>query len=161
MNKVDLPDEYTLGYRSYLPYIEVKLFGPKNDVDNRVKLLKIIHNLIEENVVSVDEPFEDCVAYLIAEKGQSISTAEQSTYGQLIRWLNLMTKRHTIVSTDGCWRERVEVGESNNDALAAILALLELQEKSVPLILHLLPESSKIKRFQSPSLLLMVNGDRL
>ncbi|CAM3693070.1 CinA family nicotinamide mononucleotide deamidase-related protein [Vibrio aquimaris] len=123
MNKVDLPDEYTLGYRSYLPYIEVKLFGPKNDIDNRVKLLKIIHNLIEENVVSVDEPFEDCVAYLIAEKGQSISTAEQSTYGQLIRWLNSNDQTKHYCEHGWVLGERVEVGESNNDALAAILAL--------------------------------------
>ncbi|WP_341663164.1 CinA family nicotinamide mononucleotide deamidase-related protein [Vibrio sp.] len=123
MDKVELPDGYTLGYRSYLPYIEVKLFGPKDDTDNRVKLLKIIHDLIEANVVSVDEPLEDCVAHLITEKGKSISTAEQSTYGQLIRWLNSNDQTAHYCEHGWVLGERMDVGDSSNDALAAILAL--------------------------------------
>ncbi|KJY81569.1 damage-inducible protein CinA [Vibrio galatheae] len=123
LDKVHLPDGYTLGYRSYLPYIEVKLFGPKNDLDNRVKLLQIIFNLIESNVVSVDESMQDHVAYLIHERKQSISTAEQSTYGSLSHWLQSKQVAAEYCGHGWVLGERVAVGEDGGDPLAAVFAL--------------------------------------
>ncbi|GLT16822.1 CinA-like protein [Vibrio zhanjiangensis] len=123
MAKVELPQGYTLGYRSYLPFIEVKLFGPKGDIDNRVRLLKIIHNLIEENIVSVDETMEDYLGHLIVEKAHSISTAEQSTYGYLTKLLNSNDQATHYCEHGWILGERTDVGETNNDPLAAILAL--------------------------------------
>ncbi|MCG9582419.1 CinA family nicotinamide mononucleotide deamidase-related protein [Vibrio tubiashii] len=123
LDKVQLPDGYTLGYRSYLPYIEVKLFGPKNDLDNRVKLLQIIFNLIESNVVSVDESMQDHVAYLIQERKQSIATAEQSTYGSLSHWLQSKEVAAEYCGHGWVLGERVNVGDENDDQLAAAFAL--------------------------------------
>jgi competence/damage-inducible protein CinA-like protein len=123
LDKVQLPDGYRLGYRSYLPYIEVKLFGPKNDLDNRVKLLQIIFNLIESNVVSVDESMQDHVAYLIQERKQSIATAEQSTYGSLSHWLQSKEVAAEYCGHGWVLGERVNVGDENDDQLAAAFAL--------------------------------------
>ncbi|EGA64127.1 CinA family nicotinamide mononucleotide deamidase-related protein [Vibrio brasiliensis] len=123
LDKVQLPPGYMLGYRSYLPYIEVKLFGPKNDLDNRVKLLQIIFNLIESNVVSIDEPMQDHVAYLIQEKKFSISTAEQSTFGALSQWLQANPHAAQFCGHGWVLGERVAVGEGNDDPLAAAFAL--------------------------------------
>lgn len=123
LDKIDLPAGYVLGYRSHLPYIEVKLFGPKGDVDTRVKILQIIHNLIETNVVSVDESMEEYVAHLIADRAQSISTAEQSTYGHLTRLLNTSYEAAYYCEHGWVLGESMDVGDSNNDSLAAILAL--------------------------------------
>lgn len=123
LDKVQLPQGYTLGYRSYLPYIEVKLFGPKNDLDKRVKLLQIIFNLIESNVVSVDESMQQHVAFLIQEKKQSISTAEQSTFGALSQWLHAHPEAAQYCGHGWVLGERVAVGEVNDDPLAAAFAL--------------------------------------
>ncbi|MBU2897369.1 CinA family nicotinamide mononucleotide deamidase-related protein [Vibrio hepatarius] len=123
LDKIDMPEGYVLGYRSHLPYIEVKLFGPKGDIDNRVKFLKMIHSLIEANVVSVDESMEEYVAHLIVDRAQSISTAEQSTYGHLARWLNSSYEAAYYCEHGWVLGESIDVGDNNNDALAAILAL--------------------------------------
>lgn len=123
LDKVQLPHGYTLGYRSYLPYIEVKLFGPKNDLDNRVKLLQIIFNLIESNVVSVDESMQEHLAFLIQEKKYSISTAEQSTFGALSQCLHSDSQAAQYCGHGWVLGERVAVGDANDDPLAAAFAL--------------------------------------
>ncbi|QSA19613.1 competence/damage-inducible protein A, partial [Vibrio furnissii] len=78
---------YVLGYRSYLPFIEVKLFGPRKDLETRVKLLQLIYSHLEQHVVSVDEPMLAHIGHLMAEKGLSLSIAEQATKGWLSNWL--------------------------------------------------------------------------
>ncbi|WP_159739023.1 CinA family nicotinamide mononucleotide deamidase-related protein [Vibrio atypicus] len=123
LDKVQLPEGYFLGYRSYLPYIEVKLFGPKEDVERRIKLLQMIFKLIEPNVVSVDESMQQHVGHLILEKKLSISTAEQSTQGSLSHWLH--SNEHAADYCGHGWvlGSRVEVGHGEKDVLAATFAL--------------------------------------
>ncbi|MDA0129026.1 CinA family nicotinamide mononucleotide deamidase-related protein [Vibrio sp. MarTm2] len=123
LDKVQLPEGYMLGYRSYLPYIEVKLFGPKGDVDTRIKLLQLIFKLIEPNVVSVDESMQDHVGHLILDKKLSISTAEQSTQGCLSHWLHSNERAADYCGHGWVLGKRVEVGQADQDSLAAAFAL--------------------------------------
>ena len=106
-----------------MPYIEVKLFGPKDDLDNRVKLLQLVYNLIESNVVSVDESMQDNVGHLILEKKWSISTAEQSTHGNLSLWLHSNEEAADYCGHGWVLGNKVDVGNSDNDDLAAVFAL--------------------------------------
>ncbi|EGA70182.1 putative competence damage protein CinA [Vibrio sinaloensis DSM 21326] len=123
LDKIQLPQGYFLGYRSYLPYIEVKLFGPKGDVDTRVKLLQLIFKLIEPNVVSVDESMQQHVGHLILEKRLSISTAEQSTQGSLSHWLHSNEEAAEFCGHGWVLGNKVDVGQADQDSLAAALAL--------------------------------------
>ncbi|NRB66469.1 MAG: CinA family nicotinamide mononucleotide deamidase-related protein [Vibrio sp.] len=123
LDKVHLPEGYFLGYRSYLPFIEVKLFGPRDDLDNRVKLLQLVYNLIEANVVSVDETMQDNVGHLILDKKLSISTAEQSTHGNLSLWLHSNEAAADYCGHGWVLGNKVDVGKSDNDDLAAAFAL--------------------------------------
>jgi len=123
LDKMQLPDGYSLGYRSYLPYIEVKLFGPKEDLDRRVKLLQMIFSLIEANVVSIDESMQDHVAHLILEKKLSISTAEQSTFGALSQWIQAHEGAAEYCGHGWVLGEKVALSEGSDDALASALAL--------------------------------------
>ncbi len=75
------------GYRSYLPFIEVKLFGPKSGLETRVKLLQMVYKLLESNEVSVDEPMIDHIGYIMAERKKTLSVSEVSTKGALSAWL--------------------------------------------------------------------------
>lgn len=123
LDKVELPEGYFLGYRSYIPYIEVKLFGPKGDVDRRVKLLQIIYKLIAEHVVSVDESMQQHVAHLMLEKKLSISTAEQSTHGSLSKWLHFDEAAAQFCGHGWVLSSQVDVGQEEGDSLAAAFAL--------------------------------------
>lgn len=123
LDRMQLPDGYMLGYRSYLPYIEVKLFGPKDDLNTRVKLLQLIFSLIESNVVSIDESMQEHVGHLIEEKKLSISTAEQSTYGSLSQWLQSQEMSAQYCGHGWVLGERVALSEGTDDSLAAALAL--------------------------------------
>ena len=69
----------------------------------RLKVLDILLSLINQHVVSIDETMQERVAHLIEDKGYSISTAEQSTYGMLSQWLRHSPKQQIIVGMDGFW----------------------------------------------------------
>lgn len=123
LDKVQLPEGYSLGYRSYLPYIEVKLFGPKGDLDTRLKLMQLMFKLIEPNVVSVDEPMQSHVGHLISERKQSIAIAERSTLGQLACWLHSDERSAEYCGHGWVLGGQVEVGANENDTLAEAFAL--------------------------------------
>ncbi|MCG3733266.1 CinA family nicotinamide mononucleotide deamidase-related protein [Vibrio cincinnatiensis] len=121
--KLQLPEGYWLGYRSYLPFIEIKLFGPRQDLSKRVKLMQILHSLIETYVVSIDEPMLDHLGHLMADKGLSLSIAEQATKGWLSQWL--LSNRQIEQLSGHSWilSHQVEAGLGEKDPLAAIFAL--------------------------------------
>ena len=123
LDKVQLPEGYMLGYRSYLPYIEVKLFGPKGDLDTRVKLLQIVFSLIEDSVVSIDESMQNHTGHLIQEKKMSISTAEQSTFGALSQWIQTNEQASAYCGHGWILGEQVAL-DGSDDALASALALV-------------------------------------
>ncbi|MDE1076962.1 hypothetical protein OS107_23890, partial [Escherichia coli] len=56
LDQLKLPQGYELGYRSYLPFIEVKLFGPSDQLEQRLKLVQMINKHLESNTVSIDLP---------------------------------------------------------------------------------------------------------
>ncbi|MGF1909809.1 CinA family nicotinamide mononucleotide deamidase-related protein [Vibrio kasasachensis] len=123
LDKLHLPQGYQLGYRSYLPYIEVKLFGPKGDLDTRLKLMQIIYKLIEANVVSIDQPMDEYVGQLIAERKMSISLAERSTHGSVANWLHSNQDAQNYCGHGWVLGGKVEVGAGEGDLLAETLAL--------------------------------------
>ncbi|WP_428774917.1 CinA family nicotinamide mononucleotide deamidase-related protein [Vibrio sp.] len=123
LDKLELPEGYQIGYRSYLPFIEVKLFGPKEDLDNRVKLAQLIFSLIEPYVVSVDEPMVSHLGHLIADKKQSIAISEQSTQGWLCNWLHSDPNAQSYCGHGWVLGSQVDLGEHEQDSLAAVFAL--------------------------------------
>ncbi|OLQ90182.1 competence/damage-inducible protein A [Vibrio panuliri] len=123
LDKLQLPQGYQLGYRSYLPYIEVKLFGPKGDLDTRLKLMQLIFKLIEPNVVSIDQPMDEYVGQLIAERKMSISLAERSTHGSLANWLHSNQNAQDYCGHGWVLGGQVAVGTNGGDELAEAFAL--------------------------------------
>ncbi len=123
LDKVQLPPGYMLGYRSYLPFIQVKLFGPADDLEQRVKVLNVIFKLIETHVVSVDEPLIAHLGHLLEEKQYSVAVAEQSTKGWLSNWLHSDSKASRLCAHGWILGDQIGVGESDNDPVAAAFAL--------------------------------------
>ncbi|WP_165311559.1 CinA family nicotinamide mononucleotide deamidase-related protein [Vibrio ziniensis] len=123
LDKLQLPKGYVLGYRSYLPFIEVKLFGPRSDLDTRVKLLQMIYAHLELHVVSVDEPMLEHIGHLMLEKGMSLSLAEQSTKGWLSNWLLSNADIEKLSGHSWILSHKAEEGLGHQDPLAASFAL--------------------------------------
>ncbi len=119
---IALPIEYEIGYRSSLPFIEVKLFGPKND-DKRMGLLEVIYGKLSDNVVSVDEPMLNNVGELLSELSLKITIAEQATGGWLTSWVHENEKFRTALKQGWVLSQQVEQNLADQDPLAASLAL--------------------------------------
>lgn len=123
LDKLHLPDGYILGYRSYMPFIEVKLFGPKNDLNTRVKLLQLMYSHLEQYVVSVDEPMLTHIGHLMTEKGLSLSIAEQATKGWLSHWLLSNEQVEKLSGHSWVLSHGTDAGLGEKDPLAAVFAL--------------------------------------
>ncbi|MGL4830416.1 MAG: CinA family nicotinamide mononucleotide deamidase-related protein [Vibrio sp.] len=123
LDKMQLPEGYSLGYRSYLPFIEVKLFGPEHDNERRMSLLKIIHAHLEQYVVSIDEPMLAYLGHMITEKGLSLAFAEQSTHGWLSSWLLSEPQIEALAGHSWILSHRVSSELAHQDPLAAAFAL--------------------------------------
>lgn len=122
LDQLKLPEGYELGYRSYMPFIEVKLFGPKQDLETRVKLLQMVYKLLESNVVSVDEPMLAHLGHVMVEQKRTLSISEQSTKGYLSSWLQ------SDENVESCCGHAWVMAAQNNgidesDPLAAAFAL--------------------------------------
>ncbi|MCA2015328.1 CinA family nicotinamide mononucleotide deamidase-related protein [Vibrio tritonius] len=123
LDKMQLPEGYSLGYRSYLPFIEIKLFGPAGDDDVRLKLAQIIYRHIEPFLVSVDEPMLDHLGHLMQDKQQTLSIAEQSSKGWLSYWLQGNSNIEQLCGHSWVLSQKVEADLGIKDPLAAAFAL--------------------------------------
>ncbi|USD66371.1 CinA family nicotinamide mononucleotide deamidase-related protein [Vibrio sp. SCSIO 43136] len=123
LDLLKLPSEYQLGYRSYLPFIEVKLFGPADDMVTRMQWLKIIYSHLEDAVVSVDEPMLDNVANLMNESNTTLSVAEQASGGFLANWLHDNDELAERIRLGWIMSPAMTTQIADKEPLAAALAL--------------------------------------
>ncbi|WP_394243142.1 CinA family nicotinamide mononucleotide deamidase-related protein [Vibrio astriarenae] len=123
LSKFDLPANYTLGYRSALPFIEVKLMGPTDNVEVRAKLVQMIYQLISDYVVSIDETMIAHIGHLLVEKDLTVSLAEESTYGYLSYWSNSDKNAQSKIGSAWVLGSDSPCLIAENDPLAAALAL--------------------------------------
>ncbi|PST94943.1 competence/damage-inducible protein A [Photobacterium sp. NCIMB 13483] len=80
-----LPETCSLGYRSSLPFIEIKLFAPQNDTQVPI-LLAQMAELLGDNVVAEGEGLLNAIADLLADDA-TLALSEQSSGGFAINWL--------------------------------------------------------------------------
>ncbi len=123
LDPIKLPLGYELGYRSYLPFIEVKLFGPSDQLEQRLKLLQLINSHLESNTVSIDVPMLEHVGQLLVEKNLTVSLSEKSSAGYLSYWLN--GDENAQEQLGHCWvlSDKNNPIQDDGDALAATFAL--------------------------------------
>nr|VVV03869.1 Nicotinamide-nucleotide amidohydrolase PncC [Aliivibrio wodanis] len=122
LQQLRLPHEFEIGYRSSLPFIEVKLFGPANH-DGRFPVLEKMYHLLGDNVVSVDESILPNVGALLNEFSLSFTVAEQSTGGWLTNWLQEDEQVRSHMKQGWILSSQVDQQMAGQDPLAAALAL--------------------------------------
>jgi competence/damage-inducible protein CinA-like protein len=122
LQQVRLPHGFEIGYRSSLPFIEVKLFGPANH-DSRFPILERMYHLLGDNVVSVDESMLPNVGALLSEFSLNITVAEQATGGWLTNWLQEDEQIRMNMKQGWILSSQVDQQMAGQDPLAAALAL--------------------------------------
>nr|WP_211092006.1 CinA family nicotinamide mononucleotide deamidase-related protein [Vibrio agarilyticus] len=120
---VSLPADYQLGYRSYLPFIEVKVFGPAEPLETRIKVVGLIHRLLEQNVVSIDETMLVHIGHRLDERALTLSTAEIASNGYLTAWLKSESRINARFGPAWVLSEQQNHALDDSDPLAAALAL--------------------------------------
>lgn len=87
MASVSLPDDVTLGYRSSLPFIEVKLFMA-DDHPDKAQLVDAVQSCLGDHVVSCNQAMVQALAADLNRQGAVLKVVEQFTGGWLASTLN-------------------------------------------------------------------------
>nr|WP_308810561.1 CinA family nicotinamide mononucleotide deamidase-related protein [Photobacterium leiognathi] len=82
-----LPQGYEIGYRSSLPFIEVKLFAPEQG-NTALTLLAEMETLLGDNIVGKQVGLIDNLASMLIQQNKKLAIVEQSTGGFVVNWLN-------------------------------------------------------------------------
>ncbi|MCL2916412.1 CinA family nicotinamide mononucleotide deamidase-related protein [Shewanella corallii] len=85
LSELELPEGVTLGYRSSMPYIEIKLFARGEAAIAALDaLVGKIHSILGTGVVAEDKPsLAEELHHLLLAKGKTLSAAESCTGGML------------------------------------------------------------------------------
>jgi competence/damage-inducible protein CinA-like protein len=123
ISDIALPEGYILGFRSYLPFIEVKLFGPQQDDRQAYTIVEQIFRKLSECTVSIDQPMLAQLAVKMKEKQPTLAIAEQATRGWLANWLFSDDTIYALSGSSWILSQGVSEKMSDQDAIAATLAL--------------------------------------
>ncbi len=142
---LELPAQFEIGYRSYLPFIEVKLFSPQGHSHTQ-SILDRISVCLQGFVLSINQPLIEVVGLLLQQQQADLALLEQTTGGELSRQLyqDELAQGHFLQSmVDNQAIELEEFDDSlllaqqyHQDCGAAIsLANFRMQDGSVAVIL--------------------------
>ncbi|MGS4881411.1 CinA family nicotinamide mononucleotide deamidase-related protein [Photobacterium damselae] len=79
----NLPEGCELGYRSALPFIEIKLFHLNNKTEQITAFKDAIIDKFQANVVSVDQSLLDALSEQLTKKKQTLNVSEVGIMGTL------------------------------------------------------------------------------
>lgn len=99
LSTLDVPENFDIGYRSSLPFIEMKLFSPVNSQETPV-ILDGLREKLGSHVVSENQTMLEAVRSCLSESQSCISIAEQFTGGWVTNWLNQDLNTEWLKS---CW----------------------------------------------------------
>lgn len=86
LQSIDLPKGFSLGYRSYMPFIEVKVFSPR-DHEQIESIMFQINETLSAYVVGINQPLIEVVGEALSDNQWQLSLMEQATGGELARTL--------------------------------------------------------------------------
>lgn len=95
LSELALPAGATLGYRSAIPFIEVKLFSPANS--DTALLTTQIAAVLGEHLVGVDQSMRDAVVAMLSAKGHRLAIYEPFTAGFFSTWLNENPQARAVI----------------------------------------------------------------
>ncbi|MCP4955794.1 MAG: CinA family nicotinamide mononucleotide deamidase-related protein [Photobacterium aquimaris] len=115
-----LPDGYSLGYRSSLPFIEIKLFAPQNGIQVTA-LLSQMTALLGDNIVGEGCPLLETIASLLPQQA-SLALSEQSSGGFAINWLQDVPALSTKLAVSEVMADNID-DHAEAEELSTLIAL--------------------------------------
>ncbi len=115
-----LPEGCSLGYRSSLPFIEIKLFAPQDD-HQAIVLLSKMTELLGDNIVGEGCDLLNTIANLLP-KDATLALSEQSTGGFAINWLQDVSSLSARLAVSEVMADKVDENACA-DELATLIAL--------------------------------------
>ncbi|MFC1503415.1 CinA family nicotinamide mononucleotide deamidase-related protein [Pseudomonadota bacterium] len=122
LSPLSLPKGYEIGYRSALPFIEIKLFAPRGD-EQAHSLQQTMVSLLGDNVVGVGKTLPELVGELLVKQDLSLTVAEQSTGGWLTSWLQDFPNAKAKLRQGWMLAANTEHEIEKKDLLASALAM--------------------------------------
>lgn len=119
---VALPGGYEVGYRSSLPFIEIKLFTPRND-GQAVSVQQQMIDLLGDNVVSIGQDLVQHVGERLVEADQRLTVVEQFTGGWLTNWLQDSPDSRSVLLQGWTLPSQAESASNCQDCLADVVAM--------------------------------------
>lgn len=121
-DELALPEGFELGYRSALPFIELKVFSPRQHSDLSL-VTEAVRKVLGDKVVGDGQPMLETVGQGLAQSSLTVAVAEKFSGGYLINWLN--QNEHTRKALVQGWAlsEATLAADSNYNPLAAALAM--------------------------------------
>ncbi|GAD79167.1 molybdopterin-binding protein [Vibrio ezurae] len=96
---LDRPAKVTMGYRSALPFIEVKVFYSELDPQVEQFLHRVEHDL-QANIVSINMDIRDKTLALLKQRQCHLNIFDHSTHGYLHQWLaKAATAQQVVVNS--------------------------------------------------------------
>ena len=115
-----LPEGCSLGYRSSLPFIEIKLFAPQDD-HQAIVLLSKMTKLLGDNIVGEGCDLLNTIANLLP-KDATLALSEQSSGGFAINWLQDVSSLSARLAVSEVMADKVDENACA-DELATLIAL--------------------------------------
>ncbi|GAB7220220.1 molybdopterin-binding protein [Vibrio comitans] len=84
---LDIPDEVSLGYRSALPFIEVKIFYSET-TQKVCDFLAKVEQELSTNTVSVNREVRELTVSMMKEHGVGLNIIDYSTHGHFHQWIS-------------------------------------------------------------------------
>ncbi|WP_235869321.1 CinA family nicotinamide mononucleotide deamidase-related protein [Veronia nyctiphanis] len=132
---VTLPDSFEIGYRSALPFIEIKLFAPRG-AEQIPDVLDELRAKLSEHVVGDGLPMIVNLGNLLTQQAITVALAEQFTGGWLANMLN---------SDMECQRQLIQGWTLSENARVMMQNNIHLQQQSL-----WLPQQGKTQVHQRP-----------
>ncbi|WP_413111393.1 molybdopterin-binding protein [Thaumasiovibrio sp. DFM-14] len=120
LSSIVVPTGLAIGYRSYLPYIEVKITGnPAHD--GYLPLCRAIEDALACNIVGINRALPEEVCDAFEHSGLTLSLAEQFTAGQLSATVHL--DRATVPYLRQGWILKAGLEQITTDAEPVVAAI--------------------------------------
>ncbi|ODA34329.1 competence/damage-inducible protein A [Veronia pacifica] len=119
---LSLPDGFEIGYRSALPFIEVKLFSPRS-AEQVPDVIDELREKLGEHIVGDGKPMLNHVGELLAKREITVALAEQFTGGWLANAMQSEYECQQHFIQGWVLSERAQVDDAEQYPLAAAIAM--------------------------------------
>ncbi|GEA59926.1 molybdopterin-binding protein [Vibrio comitans] len=135
---LDIPGEVSLGYRSALPFIEVKIFYSEAAQEVRDFLLKVEQEL-SANTISVNREVRDLTVSMMKEQGVGLNIIDYSTQGHFHQWVSAsaVEQQISISSVNTNPGESIAFGDERSSMIDKLYQQFSLERSGTnTMIIH-------------------------